>query len=1434
MSLIFISHSSKDNAQAIALKNWLIDNGWDDLFLDLDPHLGITGGENWKNALIQASNCCDAVILMISDDWLNSDYCQEEYRMAKELNKQLFPLIIAESLTNKIPLEITDNWQCLTMTAGRRFLSQKVHLPDGTYAEISFSEDSLTAFKNGLNKAGLNPESFVWPPLNQFDEPPSPYKGLRPLDFEDAGIFFGRDGAIFDLMSQLRGLRNTPSSRFIVVLGASGSGKSSFIRAGILPRLARDESHFIVMPIIRPRTAVITGNTGLLESLLQLCKDLGLNHQRQDLLEAIYNGKNTLLPILNDIRVAKKRSIFQNGTLKKTPTLVLTVDQAEELFQAEDQSQSKQFLHLLSEIVRDEKSNIMIINTIRSDAYDTLQSLDALTGIRQQLFSLPPMAKGTYHQVIEKPAKLLEKTNKPLKIDPQLTEKLLSDLEEGGGKDALPLLAFTLERLYKNYGDDGFLELKEYLTFDDKSKNETKQSGLGGIKGAVAIAVQEAIQKARKDSRIPSDEESCYKLLRRGFIPWLAGIDPASGMAKRKVAHYDEVPNEAKPIIEYLVEARLLTKDYDIKKQLVTIEPAHESILRQWSNLKTWLAEDAMILTSLDILKDSASAWEANNRDSQWLNHKQERLADAESYLNELRFRDYISSQQKSYLQACRKFEDDLIKKERKMLIDTRHNLALAYNEKAQQSLERKNIDHAKLYALHALKNAKAYESPRESCDLLSTYPIQSTQAIWCKDTNGIFRDIDFSLDGKVFASCTDNDVNLWDINTGKMINVFTGHSAAVLSIAFVPYSNLLVSGSADKTLRLWDITTGKEIYKLSDLSRSVSCVACSPDGKNIAFALTSIHIWNLETNKIHDKGPGTGVGCESIAFSPDSKIAGSIYIDYGFYTIILWRPEDGKIFRELKGHTNNVTNVVFSSDGKTLVSSSEDTTIIIWDINTGKILRTLEGHSHIVNTLALINNGEFVASGSADKTIRLWDTGTGKMLSLFEGHADSIDGIVFSPHSGVLASGSKDGIIRLWSVEEYKSLSRNLVHSDIIGYGQALSQRSAILATSSGKTISLWDTLTGNLLKELTGYDNRCQNLTFSPSDNTLAFSSEQNIYLLNILTGEVSQKLPEHACPIVSLTFSVNGELLASSDTNGDILLFDVVTGQKLMQLTGHSEPAYDIAFSPNGNILASGSWDSTIRLWDIKTGNIINILRGHSHIITGISFSPNGNTLVSSSGHKERTIRIWDISSGKELKKIIGDSDSTPVFSPDGNFLVTCAKDTYLWDIESGKKVVQLASGHHGTGGATIKFSASSSILYLVTTPQELSIAHFPNTIVLQCINLSLTLQQNDKSLINECINDFEDKLGQHLQGLAIQPFDSDYDSQGKFINYPESHPSHWIERANKGDVIAMFQLASLAHKNNQWEIAKSWYGKAYSAGSLDAQERLYALSLIETVE
>jgi len=655
MSRIFLSHSSANNAEAVALRDWLANEGWkDEIFLDLDPQRGIAAGERWERTLNEAANRCEAVLFLVSKAWLGSGWCLKEFHLAHRLNKRLFGVLIEDLPVDKLPEELAGTWQIVRLAAGRDHVMLRAVLPvTHEEAHVTFSAEGLQRLKHGLEEAGLDAKYFAWPPPDDPIRPP--YRGLRPLEAEDAGIFFGRDAPIIEALDRMRGLRETTPPRLLVILGASGSGKSSFLRAGLLPRLRRDDRHFLPLPIVRPERAAINGESGLLPALEDAFKAVGITTTRAKLRAAIEGGTSTLRPLLQVFADKATPSVLDADSKPTPPTLIISVDQGEELFLAEGQDEAKTFLVLLHDLMIQDEPAVIAVFTIRSDNYERLQLAKELQGVRQEMLSLPPMPKGSYAEVIKGPAQRLAGTERPLAVEDALVNTLLTDIEAGGAKDALPLLGFTLERLYVEHGGDGDLTAAEYRS-------------LGGITGSIEAAVERALKAADADPAIPTDRVARLALLRRGLIPWLAGIDPDTGAPRRRVARLSEIPTEARPLIQHLVEQRLLATDVNKDTGEATIEPAHEALLRQWALLQGWLTEDAGLLAVLEGVKRASRDWDANNRGGSWFAHATDRLAAAEWLSARPDLAANLEPTDRAYLAACRKAEADAKRGKRLLL----------------------------------------------------------------------------------------------------------------------------------------------------------------------------------------------------------------------------------------------------------------------------------------------------------------------------------------------------------------------------------------------------------------------------------------------------------------------------------------------------------------------------------------------------------------------------------------------------------------------------------------------------------------------------------------------------------------------------------------------------------------------------------------------
>src|SRR5215468_2008683 len=395
MGNIFISHSSHNVDRAKEVFGWLTANGWDDVFLDLDPERGIAAGQRWKDALQKAAQRCEVVLALISKEWLASGWCKAEIDTARLMGKKIIVALIGAD-KSEVPLDLTDE-QWVDLEAG-----------SAEYRRLAA----------GLKLAGLDPSTFELEPGRR------PYPGLAFFDEKDAAIFFGRDGQIVRALDKIRGLARMGVERMLVILGASGSGKSSFLRAGLWPRLDRDERTWLPLGTIRPERAAISGSFGLTQALQQKMgeerfaqeiRKRDLPRSSAALQEFIESNDDGLLRIFDALReIAREPALY--GENSPPPTIILAVDQGEELFNEDGREEAKRFIEILTRTLKANPVRALVLIAMRSDALPRLQAEQALAEFPKDTFPLEAMLESSYRAVIEGPARLLKP--KPLKIDP--------------------------------------------------------------------------------------------------------------------------------------------------------------------------------------------------------------------------------------------------------------------------------------------------------------------------------------------------------------------------------------------------------------------------------------------------------------------------------------------------------------------------------------------------------------------------------------------------------------------------------------------------------------------------------------------------------------------------------------------------------------------------------------------------------------------------------------------------------------------------------------------------------------------------------------------------------------------------------------------------------------------------------------------------------
>ena len=686
--------------------DWLRAEGWEDVFLDIHRELGIAPGEEWESSLRQAATLCQGVILLLSHSWIASDYCQEEFNLAWELKKQLFGVIIDDLAIKELPKKLIATWQV-------------VRLPFSVSddAKVSFAPEPLARLRHGLVKGGLDPSFFDWPPPGDLDR--SPYRGMQPLEREDAGIFFGRDAAVDEALVQLRKLRESAPPRLFVIIGASGAGKSSFLRAGLFPRLQRDDRHFRPLAIIRPEKAAISGPAGFAAALEAACRTYDRDAQAE-IPAALREGNQTLLSLLGRLAKAKNPALLPDEAPEIAPTIVVPIDQGEELFQRHDNAEADVFMSLCREMLMCAEPQIIVVFTIRSDNYENLQQAAAFSGIAHSPMSLSPMLRAAYKDVIEGPAARLG-AGRTLTIDPAFRDRLLEDIERGG-RDVLPLLALTLEELYCKFGrGTGKLTLADYREFE-------------GISGAIERTVQRALDAAAEGA-VEGNRADHLNRLREGFIPYLASVDPDTLSPIRRSARISQIPAPARPLIELLVNHRLLSTDRVAVQEAgktrfeVKVEPAHEALLRNWRSLTNWLAEDAATLIMLEGVRRAAREWIQGARHPDGLTHLRGRLEEAEKAAQRSDLTGDFA-QESEYLTQCRlhqKEMDDVAERERE-----RRRLQLAADrERILGHLRESHFDQSE----RELKNVVEYLSKPAYADMAG---LRSEYETWHSRIRGL------------------------------------------------------------------------------------------------------------------------------------------------------------------------------------------------------------------------------------------------------------------------------------------------------------------------------------------------------------------------------------------------------------------------------------------------------------------------------------------------------------------------------------------------------------------------------------------------------------------------------------------------------------------------------------------------------------------------
>jgi WD40 repeat protein/tetratricopeptide (TPR) repeat protein len=448
---------------------------------------------------------------------------------------------------------------------------------------------------------------------------------------------------------------------------------------------------------------------------------------------------------------------------------------------------------------------------------------------------------------------------------------------------------------------------------------------------------------------------------------------------------------------------------------------------------------------------------------------------------------------------------------------------------------------------------------------------------------------------------------------------------------------------------------------------------SCRQDYRNVEYR----YLLTL-FNRNHVTLLGHTDAVSSVAISPDGKHVVSGSRDH---SVKVWDTLTGKNLLTLKGHTGEVTSVAISPDSKWIISGSEDHKVKVWDRRSGKELRTLDGHSGGVNSVAISPDGKRIISANTDHTVKMWDASSGKELLTLDGHTLGASSVAISPDGKRIVSGGQDNLVKVWDAATGKNLLTLAGHVHEVK-GLAYSPDGKwIVSAGWDHMVKVWDAVSGKELRTFKGHTSGVHGVAISGDARRIVSAGEDHtIKVWDAASGTELLTLRGHVLAVNSVAFSDDGKHIVSGSWDATVKVWDTASDKNLLTLAGHALSVRGVAFSPDGKRIVSASWDNTAKLWDAATGQELLTLNGHTNGVHAVTFSPDGKRIAS--GSTDHTVKVWDAATGRNLLTLKGHTGAVygVAYSPDSKRIVSGSHDrtVKIWDATSGKEPLTLA-GH-----------------------------------------------------------------------------------------------------------------------------------------------------------
>jgi uncharacterized delta-60 repeat protein len=1122
--------------------------------------------------------------------------------------------------------------------------------------------------------AAPGPEAEDLPPADI----PCPYKGLASFQPEDAEYFFGREELTAQLLARLAG------TTFLGVIGPSGSGKSSLVRAGVVPALWNGEipgsAEWKVL-ILRP------GPSPLEEIAVRVALQSGISAA---------SLRTDLRRDVDALRLAIQQYLVSQPEDAK---FVLVVDQFEELFtQCENESERDQFIAALVNAAQSAAGRMMVILTLRADFYGHCAAYPDLAGLLSaNQVLVGAMSRDELRRAITLPAK-----QAGLALESGLVELVLQDAQGEAG--ALPMVSHALMETWKRRSGH-WLKVDAYQAF-------------GGVRQAITSTAEE-VYLAFNESERGQVRDIFLRLTRLDADAGGDGWDARCRATLSDLLPAGADPAQTERILDRLADARLVVKDLGRDSE-PEVEVAHEALIRHWERLRAWLDEDREALRLREGISDDARRWEATERDESLLNHRGGRLEDALRLAENPAYA--LSERERAYLAACAELRNrQKRERERRVRWTVGASLAAAViflllagfglvqrneatmraneaataqanaEEQAQLAItaqtkaeEQATIARARELAsqsqvlslddqnLMRLVGLLAVESAQQGAKLqadqaLRRYLALAALPVTRMEHGGDVWSIDFSPDGNyVVSGSHDKTVRIWETTTGREV-ARMNHDDRVTSVAFSPDGLYVVSGSEDKTARVWDADTGLEVSRMNFDNR-VASVTFRSDGRFVLSGSNdgTARVWEVETGRevariSHDDD------VMSVAFSPDGRYVVSGSLDN---SARVWESTTGREVTRMS-HDGSIYAVAFSPDGQYVVSGSGDNTARVWEFPSGReVARTT--HNFAVRAVAFSPDGRYVVSGSDDGKAQVWEAETGREIARIK-HLGEIWSVAFSPDGRYVVSGGGDGKARVWESDTGRDVTR-MDHGERVLFIAFSPDGRYVASSNLDGLVLIWKSVSRNVFA-IMSHDNTIRSIAFSPDGrHVVSGSDDGKAQVWEAMTGRELARL-NHDGSVESVAFSLDGRYVVSGSRDNTARVWETATGREITRME-HDGWVKSVAFSPDGKYVVSGSSDGTARVWEASTGVEVAHMT-HDDRVYAVAFSPDGKYVVS--GSDDNTARVWEAATGREVARMTHDwAVESVAFSPDERYVVSGSSDgtVRVWEAKTGREIGKMS--------------------------------------------------------------------------------------------------------------------------------------------------------------